>query len=82
MTKSERLDGLMRAAESLQVRGLERYSCTAVEKYCGDSELLHYADVVDTSIMLPEMFEYDFYAQLARQLAVLMYREAVKRGEA
>lgn len=82
MTKRERLDRLMRAAESLRVQGPHRYSCTAVEKYCGDSALLHYADFVDTSIMLPEMFEYDFESQLARQLAVLMYREAVKRGEA
>ncbi len=81
MTKRERLDRLMRAAEMLQFKdGRAEYSCVAVQEAAGIVE--QYADFVGVSVYTVGFIDRTEDAQLARQLAVLMYREAVKRGEA
>lgn len=85
MTKRERLDRLMRAAEKLQYQGMYPlrtgiHSCFVTARFCecGDE----YAEFVGVDAFDPAFREYSEQTQLTRQLAVLMYREAVKRGEA
>lgn len=56
------------------------YSCVAVREVVGRGE--QYADFVGINVWSPGFLETTEQTQLARQLAVLMYREAVKRGEA
>ena len=83
MTKRERLDRLMRAAEMLEFTSssLTWCSCPAVRTCAGTNERDKYSKFVGVSANAAALDDLTEQTQLARQLAVLMYREAVKRGE-
>lgn len=85
-TKKQRLAGLLKAAEELQAK--QEFSCIAVERYVDKAEANRYDDAVGATDLLFCGFsplEHHFIPrgkrQLARQLAVLLYREMVKAGE-
>ena len=78
MTKRERLDRLMRAAEYMGPYMSVHY----VSVFLGDDESNAYADRMGIRFSTAFIQINEDQATVARQLAVLMYREAVKRGEA
>ena len=80
MTKRERLDGLMRAAEMLH-RHAPMTAIAAVWHSSGSREAIKFRDF-SSLYKQTKSLGHSKQAKLTRQLAVLMYREAVKRGEA
>lgn len=93
MTKKTRLRLLEEAAERLQYTskfapGFNRLSCLAVD-YVFGSDFMDITEerkaydkaVVATKSARSIVHKYTKETQLARQLAVLMYREGIKRGK-
>lgn len=88
MSNHKRLQKMMQASEFLEyktdfsgpIRAGMFFSCRAVRHFLGEVEEFSYIDAmgVDYSLVMEPYSEAD---QLARQLAVLMYREGVKRGK-
>lgn len=90
MSKKQRAARLMEAAKRVH-RGASWHSCSAIHATSGRdyTEAGKYADYVGISRYSPafpftaEYQEYSFSEQqLTRELAILMYREAVLAGEA
>lgn len=95
MTKKQRLAKLLKAAEDLQYipRGYRRFkhkqkfSCNAVSirvdgSYSDLGERVAYDIAVAANESSQDLIgNYDEQSQLARQLAVLMYREGIERGK-
>lgn len=83
--RKRRLDGLLEAAKELQAK--QEFSCIAVARRVDEAEANRYDAAVgatDTVFSGFKPIEYCFISrskrQLARQLAVLIYREMVKAG--
>lgn len=93
MTKKQRLAKLLKAAEDLQynrmglyaLNRLQKFSCNAVSarlERLGSNERTAYDEAVAANRSSKDLRdEYTEQSQLARQLAVLMYREGIKRGK-
>lgn len=94
MTKKQRLSKLLKAAEDLQydrrgyyaLKRSQRFSCNAVTQRLGSDynslERCLYDSAVAASKSARDLLgKYNEQSQLARQLAVLMYREGIKRGK-
>jgi len=94
MTKRQkRLAKLLRAAKRLHYDSkvipisYNKYSCNAVERAFGayidpSAERVAYDESVGASMSAYDLYwTYTEQSQLARQLAVLMYREGIKRGK-
>lgn len=94
MTKKQRLAKLLKAAEDLQYDYVgwlyygrfQKFSCEAVEDRldsgCNTIERDLYNEAVAAHRSAVDLYDrYDEQSQLARQLAVLMYREGIKRGK-
>ena len=89
MTKKQRLAKLLKAAEDLQYNSrywtsrlgvVQKFSCNSVSCQLGSSAA--YNSAVAASESSQDLVgSYTAQSQLARQLAVLMYREGVKRGK-
>lgn len=89
MNKKQRAARLMEAAKRVH-RGASWHSCSAIHATSGRgyTEAGKYADYVGVSRYspaFPYIADYQEYSlseqQLARELAILMYREAVLAGE-
>lgn len=86
MSKKARLARLMKAAKSVQKVPYKylSYSCQCVERFAGDDESKLYAQYVDVNYSLSALSPYQadlWENQLTRQLAILMYREAVRNNQ-
>jgi len=93
MTKKQRLAKLLKAAEMLQyhpetISGCSILSCLAVDYVFGfyfiglSKERKAYNKAVGATRSAKSIRQkYTEQSQLARQLAVLMYREGIKRGK-
>lgn len=83
----KRLKNLMRAAKILQNKNKCEFSCNAIRRFAGNSESIKYDKAVGATYRYYTAFSYEeelqyssSEKQLARQLAVLMYREMIKQG--
>lgn len=83
----KRLKTLMKAAKILQNKDECRFSCNAVRHFASDLESIKYDKAVGATYNFFSGFSYEeelqyssWKKQLARQLAVLMYREMIKAG--
>ena len=77
----------MKAAKILQNTDKCEFSCNAVRRFASDLESIKYDKAVGATYHYYNGFSFEEHRefssskrQLARQLAVLMYREMIKQG--